>query len=59
MGGNKTGGGASEVLPLQKGTGGGKSFSHPDLILSKRVHKIKLENHIKIYYFCNMNEIRL
>ena len=29
-GGYKTGGGAREVLPLQKGGGGGKSFSHAE-----------------------------
>ena len=29
-GGYKTGGGAHEVLPLRKGGGGGKSFSHSE-----------------------------
>ena len=29
-GGYKTGGGAREVLPLKKGGGGGKSFSHAE-----------------------------
>ena len=29
-GGYKTGGGAREVLPLRKGGGGGKSFSHSE-----------------------------